>query len=179
MNIQRDIQRPSSQLSRRALLLVAALSAAFVALILFMGGFIMYTQAIAAEVPSNPLTELVRAHAEAQRNFDQARLHMLTADDYIEVSPVGELDSREKMLTFYAPGQQRPAPTVQVESPVVRLMGASGDMALVVAKLVYTMEAEGQARSFAMRASYVAQKKENSWKLVSAHYTGIRPQKQG
>ncbi|MRV75399.1 DUF4440 domain-containing protein [Duganella sp. FT92W] len=171
-------QRPASHLTRRALLLVAALSATFVALILFMGGFIMYTQAVAAELPSSPLADLVRAHAEAQRNFDQARLQALTTDDYIEVSPVGELDSREKMLTFYAPGQQRPAPTVQVQDTVVRLMGPHNDMALVVAKLVYTMEAEGQARSFAMRASYVAQQKDHQWKLVSAHYTGIRPPKQ-
>ncbi|GAB2847298.1 hypothetical protein GCM10027277_14210 [Pseudoduganella ginsengisoli] len=159
-------------LSRRTLLLVAALSATFVALILLMGGFIMYTQAIAADVPSNPLAELVRAHAEAQRNFDQARLQALTTDDYIEVSPVGELDSREKMLSFYAPGQQRPAPAVQVEAPVVRMMG---DTALVVAKLVYTMA--GQNQSFAMMASYVAQKQDHRWKLVSAHYTGIRPPK--
>ncbi len=166
-------------MTRRALLLVAALSATFVALILLLGGFIMYTQAIAAEIPSNPLTELVRSHAEAQRNFDQARLQLLTADDYIEVSPVGELDSRETMLSFYAPDQRRPAPTVQVETPVVRRVGAQDDMALVVAKLVYTMDADGQSRSFAMMASYVAQKKGNQWKLLSAHYTGIRPPKQG
>ena len=172
--------RPATHLTRRALLLVAALSATFVALILFMGGFIMYTQAVAAEAlstpPAHPLAELVRAHAEAQRNFDQARLQALTTDDYVEVSPVGELDSRSRMLTFYAPGQQRPAPAVQVETPVVRMMG---DAALVVAKLVYTMETDGQPRSFAMMASYVASKKENQWKLVSAHYTGIRPPKQG
>lgn len=166
---------PHHSLSRRAMLLVAALSASFIALILLMGGFIMYTQAMAAEVPSSPLADLVRAHAEAQRNFDQARLALLTSEDYIEVSPVGELDSREKMLSFYAPDQQRPAPSVQVETPVVRLLGANGDMALVVAKLVYTMESEGQARSFAMRASYVAQRKGDGWKLLSAHYTGIRP----
>jgi hypothetical protein len=169
-------QRPSTPLTRRALLLVAALSASFVALILLMGGFIMYTQAVAAEIPSNPLAELVRAHAEAQRNFNQTRLLALTANEYIEVSPIGELDSREKMLAFYAPGQERPAPTVQVDVPVVRIMGDTG---LVVARLVYTMEADGQARSFSMMASYVAQRKGHAWKLVSAHYTGIRPPKQG
>ena len=48
-------QRPLPPLTRRALLLVAALSATFIALILFLGGFIMYTQAVAAEVPSRPL----------------------------------------------------------------------------------------------------------------------------
>jgi TRAP-type C4-dicarboxylate transport system permease small subunit len=46
-------QRPLPPLTRRALLLVAALSATFIALILFLGGFIMYTQAIAAEIPSS------------------------------------------------------------------------------------------------------------------------------
>lgn len=49
-----DTRRPATQLTRRALLLVAALSATFIALILFMGGFIMYTQAVASETPSKP-----------------------------------------------------------------------------------------------------------------------------
>jgi len=130
--------------------------------------------AAAAPDASPALVELVQRHAEAQRDFDQATLKTVTADNYVEVSPAGEMDSREKMLSFYAPEQKRPSPQLQVTEPMVRVLG---DTAVVLAKLTYTMGAEGQARSFAMRASYVAQLKEGKWKLVSAQYTGIRPPK--
>lgn len=131
--------------------------------------------ALAAPDAGNPaLVELVQRHAEAQRDFDQATLQATTADNYVEVSPAGEVDSREKMLSFYAPDQKRASPQLTVTEPMVRVLG---DTAVVLAKLNYTMGAEGQARSFAMRASYVAQLKDGKWKLVSAQYTGIRPPK--
>lgn len=128
----------------------------------------------APDSATSALIELVQRHAEAQRDFDQAALQALTADSYVEVSPAGEVDSREKMLSFYAPAQKRPAPQLQVDEPVVRVLG---DTAVILAKLNYNMGAEGQARSFAMRAGYVAQLKDGKWRLVSAQYTGIRPPK--
>jgi ketosteroid isomerase-like protein len=128
----------------------------------------------APDAGSPALVELVQRHAEAQRDFDQATLKAVTAENYVEVSPAGEVDSREKMLSFYAPEQKRASPQLTVTEPMVRLLG---DTAVVLAKLNYTMGAEGQARTFAMRASYVAQLKDGKWKLVSAQYTGIRPPK--
>ncbi|WP_377704615.1 nuclear transport factor 2 family protein [Pseudoduganella sp. UC29_71] len=130
--------------------------------------------ASAADNGSPALVELVQRHAEAQRDFDQATLQAVTADNYVEVSPAGEVDSREKMLSFYAPDQKRAAPQLTVTEPLVRVLG---DTAVVLARLNYTMGADAQARTFAMRASYVAQLKEGKWKLVSAQYTGIRPGK--
>lgn len=130
--------------------------------------------AAAAPDASPALVELVQRHAEAQRDFDQAALKTITAENYVEVSPAGEVDSREKMLSFYAPEHKRPPPQLTVSEPMVRVLG---DTAVVLAKLTYTMGAEGQARTFAMRASYVAQQKDGKWKLVSAQYTGIRPPK--
>ena len=130
--------------------------------------------ASAADNASPALIELVQRHAEAQRDFDQAALKAVTADNYVEVSPAGEVDSREKMLSFYAPDQKRASPQLAVTEPMVRVLG---DTAVVLAKLNYTMGADAQARTFAMRASYVAQLKDGKWKLVSAQYTGIRPPK--
>ncbi|HWW70684.1 MAG TPA: nuclear transport factor 2 family protein [Duganella sp.] len=120
------------------------------------------------------LIGLIHRHVDAQREFDVATLQAVTADNYVEVSPAGEVDSRDKMLSFYDPAQRRPAPTVQVDEPTVRTFDQT---AIVIARLTYTMSAEGQSRSFAMRASYVARRFDGKWKLVSAHYTGIRPPK--
>ena len=131
--------------------------------------------AVAAGVnPSDAALDVVRRHVEAQRTFDVTAIKALTADNYVEVSPIGELDSREKMLGFYAVDKKSESPAIQVEDAVTRL---SGDTAIVVAKLAYSMTAGGQPRSFAMRATFVAQKSNGSWKLLSAHYTAIRPAK--
>ena len=120
------------------------------------------------------LVALVQRHAQAQSSFDQAALKAITAENYVEISPVGEVDAREKMLSFYAPEQKRPAPQVQVDEPVVRLLG---DTALISARLSYRVNQEGAARTFAMRAGYVARLVDHQWLLVSAQYTGIRPPK--
>ena len=120
------------------------------------------------------LVALVQRHAQAQSSFDQAALKAVTAENYVEISPVGEVDGREKMLSFYAPEQKRPGPQVQVDEPAVRLLG---DTALISARLSYTMNQEGTARTFAMRAGYVARLVDHQWLLVSAQYTGIRPPK--
>ncbi|MBV7538371.1 nuclear transport factor 2 family protein [Duganella sp. sic0402] len=120
------------------------------------------------------LAALVQRHAQAQNSFDQAALKAVTTEDYVEISPLGEVDSREKMLSFYAPEQKRPAPQLQLDETVVR---QSGDTALISARLSYTINQDGAARSFALRAGYVARLVNQQWLLVSAQYTGIRPAK--
>jgi ketosteroid isomerase-like protein len=121
------------------------------------------------------LVALVQRHAQAQNSFDQGALKATTAENYVEVSPVGEVDGREKMLSFYAPEQKRPSPQLQVDEPVVRLFG---DTALISARLSYRVNQEGAApRTFALRAGYVARLVDKQWLLVSAQYTGIRPPK--
>ena len=130
-----------------------------------------------ASAPDAEVVALIERHAQAQSTFDQATLRATTAENYVEISPVGEVDSREKMLSFYAPELKRPAPQVQVEEPVVRIIGDKADTALVSARLSYSMNQGGVARQFAMRGGYVARLVGQQWLLVSAQYTGIRPPK--
>ena len=80
--------------------------------------------AIAAPVDEE-LTALVKRHAEAQGSFDVTTLKAITAENYVEISPVGEVDPREKMLSFYAPEQKRPSPQLKVDEPLVRVFGDS------------------------------------------------------
>ncbi|MGK5004389.1 nuclear transport factor 2 family protein [Janthinobacterium sp. LB2P70] len=120
------------------------------------------------------LLALVQRHAQAQSSFDQATLKAITAENYVEISPVGEVDGREKMLSFYAPEQKRPSPQVQVDEPVVRIFG---DTALISARLSYRVNQDEAGRTFAMRAGYVARLVDKQWLLVNAQYTGIRPPK--
>ncbi|WP_404338615.1 nuclear transport factor 2 family protein [Sphingomonas sp. MMS12-HWE2-04] len=134
--------------------------------------------AVVAPVQQQPaeqgvLVRLVEDFVRAQAAFDAARLGALTTADYLEISPIGEVDSRDKMLGFYAPDKKTDAPAVEILEPVVRVFG---DSAIVFAKLAYTIQVPGQPpRMMALRASYVAHRMAGSWKLASSHYTGIRP----
>lgn len=128
----------------------------------------------AADETVAQLTGLLQRHADAQSGFNVDELKAVTADNYVEVSPAGELDPREKMLGFYTVDKKKPGPAIKVEEPVIRMLGDAA--AVVVAKLNYSMATpDGQTRQFAMRATYVAGRVGGVWKLVSAQYTGIRP----
>ena len=109
---------------------------------------------------------------DAQRTFDLPVIRALTAENYVEISPAGELDERDRMLGFYAPDKKRPAPPLKVEHELTRVFG---DVAVQTIKLTYTMMAGDQMRNMLLRATLVAHRQAGAWKLVSAQYTGIRP----
>lgn len=145
------------------------LAAACLAAISVAGG-----AAHAATPEEQQLVNLAQRHAQAQNAFDQAALRAATAENYVEISPRGEVDSREKMLSFYAPEKKTPAPQLQFDEADVRIWG---DTAVILARLTYTVDQNGTPRSFALRGGYVARQIDHQWLLVSAQYTGIPPVK--
>ena len=122
-----------------------------------------------------PLVRLIEAQANAVVAFDQKTLAGITARDYQEVSPVGDIDQRAAMLGFYAPENEVPSPRVTVGETTVRRMGS---IALMTARITYTMPAApGSSASLpsrALRGGYVARRVGGDWKLVSAQFTPIR-----
>ncbi len=128
--------------------------------------------ASASEDDVAAVTRLTSRFVEAQRTFDLPTIRALTAENYVEVSPAGELDDRAKMLGFYAPDKKVEAPQLALESELTRVYG---DVAVQSLKFNYTMVAGGATRTFALRGTMVAHKSGGEWKLVSAQYTGIRP----
>jgi ketosteroid isomerase-like protein len=122
---------------------------------------------------SNALIRTVEAFTRAQQAFDAPGLARLTTSDYLEISPAGEVDSRETMLGFYAPDKKIAAPELAIGDVTVRMFG---DSAVLIARIAYTMQPPGQpVRTLALRASFVAHRVSGDWKIASAHYTGIRP----
>ena len=121
-----------------------------------------------------PLVKLIEDQAKAVTAFDQRALAALTAPDYREISPVGDVDERAAMLGFYAPANKVPAPAVDVGEVDVRRFG---DMAVMSARITYTMAAAPGIAApppRALRAGYVARRYGPAWKLVSAQFTPIR-----
>jgi uncharacterized protein (TIGR02246 family) len=125
-----------------------------------------------AATPEAAVNDLVQRFTTAQSAVDRATLEALTADNYIEISPLGEVDPREKMLSFYVKKDDKPITPVTVDEITTRVLG---NTAVVLAKVSYAMTVGGQTRTASMRSTFVALQQGGVWKLVSAQYTPIRP----
>ncbi|MBV6323438.1 nuclear transport factor 2 family protein [Duganella violaceipulchra] len=126
----------------------------------------------AQESAPQQLLKLVQSYTEAQRDFEPSKIDAIVTRDFYEVSPLGEVDPREKVLGFYLPANKREAPTMEVSEPAVQVFGNTGT---VVVKLSGSVTVNAEKRNFALRAGYVAVNEGGKWKLASAQYTGIRP----
>ena len=122
------------------------------------------------------LKSLVKQFTEAQASYDAAALDKILTADYIEISPAGEFDPREKVLGFYKPELKPPAdkmtPTTETTDFSIRVYDK---FAVVIARFNYTIVSEGKPlppRS--IRATIVCRKEKGAWKIASAQYTGIR-----
>ncbi|WP_375404106.1 nuclear transport factor 2 family protein [uncultured Sphingomonas sp.] len=138
-----------------------------------LAGALFSTPALSAPASVDAaLARLVDGFVDAQRRYDPRALSELTTLDYIEVSPVGDVDTREEMLSFYAPEKKRPAPQITVSERMVRSQGTE---AIMLAKLSMAVPVPGGGtRSIDMRATYVARRVGGDWRLASAQFTPIR-----
>ena len=141
-------------------------------LLLFLSSVSVFAQSKEDET----LKSLVKQMTEAQQNYDAAALDKLLTADYIEISPVGEFDPREKVLGFYKAELKPPAgkmtATVEATDFSIRVYEK---FAVVITRLDYTITSDGKPlppRS--MRATIVCRKEKGAWKIASAQYTGIR-----
>lgn len=89
------------------------------------------------------LTALVDSFTRAQREYDQPKLAALTTPDYVEVSPIGDVDTRDEMLSIYAPDKKRASPELLISDRLVR---RRGDSAVLLAKLSFTAPGPGVLR---------------------------------
>jgi ketosteroid isomerase-like protein len=116
---------------------------------------------------------LVLKLVEAQRNYDASTLAALLHSDYLEISPVGEVDHRDKVLSFYHASNKvsgHNSPQIEVSELETKI---NGDFAFVIAK--ETFISPNNARQFSMRVSFTLHKVQGRWLFYNAQYTGIRP----
>lgn len=123
------------------------------------------------------LTKLVNKMVAAQMNYDAAALDAVFTADYIEISPVGEFDTRDKVLGFYKPELKPDPAKVLTKSDAsewsIRVRDKS---AVVILRLDYTITADGKTMPpRGIRVMLVCAKEKGVWKIASAQYTGIRP----
>lgn len=124
------------------------------------------------------LLDLAQSVVDAQRNFDQPALETLLAPGFLEISPIGEVDTRDEVIGFYSPEAKAksaagPQPVSSTLSePEVRV---HGDQAIVIAKDTVMLKMGEQTRSVAFRVLFHFRQVEGAWRLQTAQYTGLRP----
>jgi len=120
----------------------------------------------------------VRRYFDAVKRNDAAALDGLLAQDYVEVSPLGQLDKRAQVIGFYRvaakaqTGQSSELAEVAVDELSVRVYG---DVAVAVAGESFKMSVAGTPVARPMRSTLVWHKAGGAWRLVSAHHTTVRP----
>ncbi len=122
------------------------------------------------------LTNLIKQFVETQRTFDSDTMGKLLAADYVEVSPAGDVDEREKVLGFYSPASKAAsgAPS-SIECDQFRIREYS-DYASVIVRQAFVSNNVANPRPIYMRASFLCRKEQGRWVISSAQYTGIRQQ---
>jgi uncharacterized protein (TIGR02246 family) len=123
------------------------------------------------------LTALVKQMAEAQAKFDPATLDKLYTSDFIEISPLGEVDPRDKVLGFYKPEAKPPAEVTPTMTSDEFLIRTYDNFAIVIARFTYALAENAAAARppFSIRVTVVCRKEKGVWKIASSQYTGIRP----
>ncbi len=143
--------------------------------------FILLLSGISAVAQSKDdaaLKNSVKQMTDAQANFQPDALDKILAADYIEISPLGEFDPRDKVLGFYKPEMKPPADkmSVKTEATDFSIRSYDGKFAVVIAQLNYSITSDGKLLPpRAMRVTYVCRKEKGAWKIASVQYTGIRP----
>jgi uncharacterized protein (TIGR02246 family) len=132
--------------------------------------------AFAQSKEDDALKSLVKQMTDAQQNYDAAALDKILTADYIEISPIGEFDPREKVLGFYKPELKPPADKMTVSTEATEFsIRVYEKFAVVITRLNYTMTRDGKPiPPPSIRVTLVCKKEKGAWKIASAQYTGIR-----
>ena len=138
---------------------------------------LMFSFAAFAQTTKNEeVTSLVKKMIEAQSNFDSATLDKIYATDYIEISPIGEVDERAKAIGFYKIESSDEAKKMSPKSELGEFIVRNyGKFTIVIAKLTFSPKDETQKMpAISMRTVFVCRKEKGKWKISSAQFTGIR-----
>ena len=157
-----------------------AFSAALMALVLMAGS----SQVRAADTATEQqLHDATQAVLDAQSTFDQPALDALLAPGYLEISPIGDVDERAEVLSFYS-ADAKAKETAGGMLPLSSLASdmnvrIDGDHAIVIALDTVRIKVGEAEREVAMRLAFHFRHIDGKWLLQTAQYTPQRPGNHG
>jgi hypothetical protein len=132
--------------------------------------------ASAADQTPQQLAELTATnYVQATVAFDGAALEKLLAPAYQEISPIGEVDSRSRVIGFYPATAKGNSPDVRAELSEWQSQTLQPGLVLSTAKLTYHFLKTSKTRD--LRVQFVSAEQQGRWQLVSTQYTPIQPKK--
>lgn len=113
----------------------------------------------------------------AQENYDPVTLEKIYASDYIEISPLGEIDERQKAIGFYKVAdiekEKARTPRYILDDFKVRHYGK---FAMVISKFSIGSKKDSQRPPTAVGIALYGLRKENgAWKIYSLQLTPFPP----
>ncbi len=118
--------------------------------------------------PADTPEAAARQYLAAEKAFNVAALEDAITPGFVEISPRGEIDEHDKVLSFYAPDKKVDGPAVELGEFRTR---TSGDTAVVTTTFSYAMKGRSTSLTVGMTATHTA----DGWKLASAQYTLAKP----
>nr|WP_295381157.1 nuclear transport factor 2 family protein [Pseudoxanthomonas sp.] len=124
------------------------------------------------------LRTIAQSVLDAQIRFDVPALDEVLAPDYVEISPVGDVDTRAEVLGFYAPEARAQMLAKGVE-PVSATLGEpqvhiDGNHARLIALNTATLRIQGAEQQKQLRTVFEFRREGATWKLASATYVPYR-----
>lgn len=122
------------------------------------------------------ILEVMHDFVEARAHYDQDVLSEVLSGAYTEVSPIGNVDSRDEVLAFYGKdaGIKFKASGTNVESFLDDVViAARGDTAIATARESATLTGSMGTRSLSFRASFFLEQSDSRWRIRHVHYTPI------
>lgn len=146
-----------------------------ISLLLFISASVFAQKSVNDEVIS-----VVKQAVAAQENYDPATLEKIYASDYVEISPKGEIDPREKAVGFYKVEDVEKAkartPRYVLDEFQVRQYGK---FALIISRFSIGFKNDLQKPlSPVGLVLYALRKEKGAWKIYSAQFTPFPPPRQ-
>lgn len=122
---------------------------------------------------------VIKKAVAAQETYDPATLEKIYASDYVEISPKGEIDPREKAIGFYKVEDVEKAkartPRYILDEFQVRHYGK---FALIISRFSIGMKTDTNKPPSAVGlVLYALRKEKGDWKIYSAQFTPFPPPK--
>jgi ketosteroid isomerase-like protein len=129
----------------------------------------------AAQTPTSNQTEqelkrLTRELADSALRGDKAVAERYLADGYIETDGYGHVATRAQVLANYPGNASSMKATMDLEDIQVH---DYGDTAVVSARAVMRLEANGQKITNSYRTTDIWMRRNGGWQLIAEHYSNI------
>lgn len=133
----------------------------------FFGAILLPTAAF-----SSPLSESVDHLLAAENAFSPDAMAPLLCAEYHEISPVGDIDTRAQVLSFYAPSNRS---AVKLEKTVLSETSVSG-VPILTERLRYTLLDPAHAgRETTLIGTWIGKPENNRMTVCHAQFTIFHP----